>query len=122
MLYTAVEVIGFIRGTSGSFIITPTIALNSILHLASVEISGRYIPAKMVLKPKKPEYIKESKQGYVEIISPFDYILKNLDNCVVVDIPADRREIFGGKNLLEKRRSELFHRYTEDMKEGWRVF
>lgn len=58
-----------------------TMALYSILLIATVTIAGKCIAAKIAIILRKAGHIKGPKEGHTEISSLFDCISDNLDHC-----------------------------------------
>lgn len=67
-------------GNSGVLRITPTMSLNTNLHIAPLHIAGRYILANVALRLSETGYMKVPKQ--FGILSFFDYVPENLSQCI----------------------------------------
>ncbi|XP_054085715.1 uncharacterized protein LOC128921627 isoform X1 [Zeugodacus cucurbitae] len=74
-------------GISGALRTTPTMALNAILHVASVDIAGRCTAAKVAVRLRDAGYMSGTKQGHSEILRRFDCIPDNLDHCTAEPSP-----------------------------------
>lgn len=58
---------------------TPIMALNFLLHIAPVDIAGRYMSAKVALRLRETGYLDDCECWHSGIPAHFDFIIKYLD-------------------------------------------